>query len=197
MLIRPPTDIAPSEITPPEIYRDRRRFMQGMGALVAGAALVTASDAGAGTKLAGVRDSIHTLDEKPTPYKDVTTYNNFYEFGTGKDDPADRAGSLKARPWTVAIEGEVRRPQTWDIDALLKLAPLEERVYRMRCVEGWSMVIPWVGFPLNEIIRRAQQLHQRPLRRESLVSALTKKVLDQNTFTRTAPNTFDLLQRPA
>jgi len=155
MLIRSPTDISPSEITPPDIYRDRRRFMQGMGALAAGAALGAAPDARAGIKLAGVRGSAYTLDEKRTPYKDVTTYNNFYEFGTGKDDPADRAGSLKTRPWTVAVEGEVRRPQTWDIDALLKLAPLEERVYRMRCVEGWSMVIPWVGLPLNELIRRA------------------------------------------
>lgn len=156
MLIRSPTDISPSEITPPDIYRDRRRFMQGMGALAAGAALGAAPDAEAGIKLAGVRDSAYKLDEKNTPYKDVTTYNNFYEFGTGKDDPADRAGGLKTRPWTVAVEGEVRRPQTWDIDALLKLAPLEERVYRMRCVEGWSMVIPWVGFPLNELIRRAE-----------------------------------------
>jgi len=156
MLIRTPADISPSEITPPEIYRDRRRFMQGMGALAAGAALGVTPDAGAGVKLAGVRDSAYTLDEKRTPYKDVTTYNNFYEFGTGKDDPADRAGSLKTRPWTVAVEGEVRHPQTWDIDALLKLAPLEERVYRMRCVEGWSMVIPWVGFPLQELIRRAE-----------------------------------------
>ncbi len=156
MLIRPPADIPPSAITPPEIYRDRRRFMQGMGALAAGAALGVASDAGAGAKLAGVRDSAYTPDEKRTPYQDVTTYNNFYEFGTDKGDPADRAGSLKTRPWTVAVEGEVRRPQTWDIDALLKLAPLEERVYRMRCVEGWSMVIPWVGFPLHELIRRAE-----------------------------------------
>ncbi|MGB9130816.1 MAG: protein-methionine-sulfoxide reductase catalytic subunit MsrP [Thiobacillus sp.] len=155
MLIRSPTDISPSEITPPDIYRDRRRFMQGMGALAAGAALGAAPDARAGIKLAGVRGSAYKLDEKNTPYKDVTTYNNFYEFGTGKDDPADRAGSLKTRPWTVAVEGEVRRPQTWDIDALLKLAPLEERVYRMRCVEGWSMVIPWVGLPLNELILRA------------------------------------------
>jgi len=151
MLIRTPADI-----TPPEIYRDRRRFMQGMGVLAAGAALGVAPDAGAGVKLAGVRDSAYTLDEKRTPYKDVTTYNNFYEFGTGKGDPSDRAGSLKPRPWTVEIEGEVRNPKTWDIDTLLKLAPLEERVYRMRCVEGWSMVIPWVGFPLNELIRRAQ-----------------------------------------
>jgi len=156
MLNRPPADISPSEITPPDIYRDRRRFMQGMGALAAGAALGAAPDAEAGIKLAGVRDSAYRLDEKNTPYKDVTTYNNFYEFGTGKDDPADRAGSLKTRPWTVAVEGEVRRPQTWDIDALLKLAPLEERVYRMRCIEGWSMVIPWVGFSLSELIRRAE-----------------------------------------
>ena len=156
MLIRSPTDISPSEITPPDIYRDRRRFMQGMGALAAGIALGAAPDVRAGIKLAGVRGSAYTLDEKQTPYKDVTTYNNFYEFGTGKDDPADKAGSLKTRPWTVAVEGEVRRPQTWDIDALLKLAPLEERVYRMRCVEGWSIVIPWVGLPLNELIRRAE-----------------------------------------
>lgn len=157
MLIRLPTDIAPSEITPPEIYRDRRRFMQGMGALAAGAAFGIATDArAAGPKLAGVRDSAYTLAEASTPYKDVTTYNNFYEFGTGKSDPARQAGSLKTRPWTVAVDGEVRRPQTWDIDALLKLAPLEERVYRMRCVEGWSMVIPWVGFSLSELIRRAE-----------------------------------------
>jgi len=156
MLIRTPADISPSEITPPEIYRDRRRFMQGMGVLAAGAALGVAPDAGAGVKLAGVRDSAYTLDEKRTPYKDVTTYNNFYEFGTGKGDPSDRAGSLKPRPWTVKIEGEVRNPKTWDIDTLLKLAPLEDRVYRMRCVEGWSMVIPWVGFPLQELIRRAE-----------------------------------------
>jgi len=156
MLIRPPADISPSEITPPEIYRDRRRFMQGMGALAAGAALGAAPDAEAGIKLPGVRDSVYRLDEKNTPYKDVTTYNNFYEFGTGKGDPSKNAGSLNTRPWTVAVEGEVRRPQTWDIDALLKLAPLEERVYRMRCVEGWSMVIPWVGFSLNELIRRAE-----------------------------------------
>lgn len=157
MLIRLPTDIAPSEITPPEIYRERRRFMQGMGALAAGAAFGIAPDACAtGTKLAGVRDSAYTLAEASTSYKDVTTYNNFYEFGTGKSDPAKNSGSLKTRPWTVVVEGEVRRPQTWDIDALLKLAPLEERVYRMRCVEGWSMVIPWVGFSLSELIRRAE-----------------------------------------
>jgi sulfoxide reductase catalytic subunit YedY len=156
MLIRQPNDIPPSEITPPEVYRERRRFMQGMGALAAGTVLGAAPDADAGVRLAGVRASPYKLDDERTPYKDVTTYNNFYEFGTGKSDPAKHAGSLKTRPWTVAVEGEVRNPRMYDIDTLLKLAPLEERVYRMRCVEGWSMVIPWAGFPLQEIIRRAE-----------------------------------------
>jgi len=155
MLIRQSADILASEITPPDIYRERRRFMQGMGVLAAGAVLGVASEAEAGARLAGVRASAYRLNEDKTPYKHVTRYNNFYEFGTGKGDPAENAGSLKTRPWTVAIEGEVANPKTWDIDALLKLAPLEERVYRMRCVEGWSMVIPWVGFPLSELIRRA------------------------------------------
>ena len=156
MLIRTASDIHASEITPPEIYRDRRRFMQGAAVLLSGAALGEASDALAGTRIAGVRASAYTLDEDKTPYKDVTTYNNFYEFGTGKDDPAANAHTLRTRPWTVSIEGEVKKARTWDIDALLKFAPLEERVYRMRCVEGWSMVIPWVGFPLAELIRRAE-----------------------------------------
>ncbi|MBT9540979.1 protein-methionine-sulfoxide reductase catalytic subunit MsrP [Thiobacillus sp.] len=156
MLIRHPSDILPSEITPPEVYRERRRFMQGVVALAAGAVLGAAGDAAAGPRLPGVRASAYRLDEERTPYKDVTTYNNFYEFGTGKGDPAQNAGSLRTQSWTVAVEGEVRRPATWDIDTLLKLAPLEERVYRLRCVEGWSMVIPWVGFPLRELIRRAE-----------------------------------------
>lgn len=156
MLIRLPSDVPSSEITPPEIYRDRRRFMQGTAALLGGAVLSQADEALAGPKLAGVRASAYKLDDDKTPYKDVTTYNNFYEFGTGKDDPAANAHTLRTRPWTVSIEGEVKKARSWDIDALLKLAPLEERVYRMRCVEGWSMVIPWVGFPLAELIRRAE-----------------------------------------
>jgi methionine sulfoxide reductase catalytic subunit len=155
MLIRRSADILPSEITPPEIYRERRRFMQGVAALAAGAALGLAREAGAGVKLPGVRASAYRLSDARTPYKDVTTYNNFYEFGTGKGDPARNAGTLRTRPWTVAVEGEVGNPAVYDIDRLLRLAPLEERVYRMRCVEGWSMVIPWVGFPLRELIRRA------------------------------------------
>ncbi len=156
MLFLKSNDISPSEITPPEVYRERRRFMQGVGALAAGAALGTAAEVRAGTKLAGVRASAYKLDEDRTPYNDVTTYNNFYEFGTGKDDPAANAHTLRTRPWTLTVEGEVKKARTWDIDALMKLAPLEERVYRMRCVEGWSMVIPWVGFPLAELIRHAE-----------------------------------------
>ena len=156
MLILKPNDISPSEITPQKVYRERRRFMQGMATLAAGPLLGQVVEAQAGVKLPGVSASQYTLNEEKTPYKDITTYNNFYEFGTGKEDPSERAGNFKTRPWTVSIEGEVRNPRTYDIDALQKLAPLEERIYRLRCVEGWSMVIPWVGFSLNEIIRRAE-----------------------------------------
>ncbi|MBN8764639.1 MAG: mononuclear molybdenum enzyme YedY [Thiobacillus sp. 63-78] len=155
MSLRSSRDIPSLEITPPEIYRERRLFMQGMGVMVAGTALGITSDAQAGAKLADVHRSPYTLNEEKTPYKAVTTYNNFYEFGPGKSDPAERAGSLKTRPWTVKVEGEAGKPGEYDIDSLLKLAPLEERVYRLRCVEGWSMVIPWIGFPLSELIRRA------------------------------------------
>ncbi|MFN3543389.1 MAG: protein-methionine-sulfoxide reductase catalytic subunit MsrP [Thiobacillus sp.] len=156
MLIRSPSDIPPSEITPPEVYRERRRFMQGLGGLALGAALGGASPGAAAQALPGVRRGVVTLDEALTPLRDVTSYNNFYEFGTGKDDPARHAGALRTRPWTVVVEGEVRKPGRFDIDTLLKLAPLEERVYRMRCVEGWSMVIPWVGYPLSALIRRVE-----------------------------------------
>ena len=94
--------------------------------------------------------------EKLTPYADVSSYNNFYEFGTDKSDPARHAGSLKTQPWSVVVEGEIKKPGTWDLDALLKLSPMEERVYRMRCVEGWSMVIPWVGYSLAELIKKVE-----------------------------------------
>ncbi|MBC7992035.1 MAG: protein-methionine-sulfoxide reductase catalytic subunit MsrP, partial [Rhizobacter sp.] len=108
--------------------------------------------------LPGVRSAIAggvTMD-KLTSYADVTSYNNFYEFGTDKADPARNAGKLKTRPWTVAIEGEVKKPKVYDLDELLKLSAMEERIYRMRCVEGWSMVIPWVGYSLSELIKRVE-----------------------------------------
>ncbi len=91
-----------------------------------------------------------------TAFESITTYNNYYEFGTDKEDPAAHSGKLKTRPWTVKVEGEVKKPKTFDIEELLKLSPLEERIYRMRCVEGWSMVIPWVGYPLSELIKRVE-----------------------------------------
>jgi len=150
-----------SEITPRPIYEQRRRVLQ---AAAAGLAVATPAwlaaqpraDTGSGAQKLETRPSPLSTIEKPTPYKDVVGYNNFYEFGTDKDDPARFAKSLKTRPWTVAVEGEVARPRVFDIDELLQLAPLEERIYRMRCVEGWSMVIPWVGYSLSELIRRVE-----------------------------------------
>ena len=152
-----------SEITPRGAYLSRRRW------LAAGAAVVAGLGASAGARaqtarpgrlaaLPGTRSPLAgaTVMDRPTPYKDVTSYNNFYEFGTEKDDPARHAGTLKTRPWTVSVEGEARKPGTFDLDTLLRLAPMEERIYRLRCVEGWSMVIPWVGWSLAELIRRVE-----------------------------------------
>ena len=110
----------------------------------------------AGEQLVNIKKTTEALSDKLTDYKDVTTYNNFYEFGTSKEDPAQNAGSLKTRPWTITVEGEVNKPKVIDIEELLKLAPLEERVYRLRCVEAWSMVIPWVGYSLSELLKRAE-----------------------------------------
>jgi sulfoxide reductase catalytic subunit YedY len=107
-------------------------------------------------RLFGIRKGPFSTDEKQTPYDVVTSYNNFYEFGTDKTDPAENAGQMKVSPWSVSVEGEIKRPKTYDVDELMKLAALEERVYRLRCVEGWSMVVPWVGFALNELIRRVE-----------------------------------------
>jgi methionine sulfoxide reductase catalytic subunit len=147
------TDIKPSEITPKALFQTRRRFMQ-MTAGATLAALVPTS-VWAGEKLAG-KKSAYTVDDELTPLKDINQYNNFYEFGTSKEDPAQNAGSLKTRPWTVAVEGEVHKPKVFDIDELLKLAPMEERIYRFRCVEAWSMVVPWLGYPLAELLKQVE-----------------------------------------
>jgi sulfoxide reductase catalytic subunit YedY len=149
----------PSEITPQAVFRGRRRLLAGLGAMAAlGTRDASAQAAARAVPLTGVRSNVAgaITVEKPTPLADITTYNNFYEFGTDKSDPARHAHTLKTRPWTVAIEGEVKKPGPIDIDSLLKLAAMEERVYRLRCVEGWSMVIPWVGFSLAELIRRVE-----------------------------------------
>ena len=146
--------IPSSEITPRDLFYGRRKFMQLAGG-VSLAALLPRS-VRAGEKLADAKKSLYTVSEALTPYEDVTRYNNFYEFGTSKEDPAINAVSLKTRPWTVTVEGEVNKPRVFDIEELLKMAPLEERIYRMRCVEAWSMVVPWVGFPLAELIKQVE-----------------------------------------
>lgn len=164
MLIKKASDIKSSEITDEKLYRNRRQFMLGAGVAAAGALLAgckktpppAAVAAAAPIKLENVVKSSFTVEEPINSLKDITTYNNFYEFGTDKSDPAANAHTLVTRPWTVAVEGEVMKPKMFDLDELLKLAPLEERVYRFRCVEAWSMVIPWIGFPLNELIKRVE-----------------------------------------
>jgi sulfoxide reductase catalytic subunit YedY len=154
-------DLPDAEVTPERLYLRRREFLQ-LGAAAAAAALLPAAGGAApsGAVLPVTKKSELAGGEKPTPYEDVTTYNNFYELGTDKDDPAKNASALRVRPWTVAISGEVKKPQVFDLDALLRTFPLEERIYRMRCVEAWSMVIPWVGFPLGELIRRVEPTSQ-------------------------------------
>jgi sulfoxide reductase catalytic subunit YedY len=152
------------EVTPRHVYVRRREFL-GLGAAGAlGAASVTAlvaCDASAkgksgGAPLPDIKKGPFATDEKQTAEGDVTSYNNYYEFGTGKGDPGENAGSFHTRPWTIACEGEIKNPKIYDIDELIKLFPLEERIYRMRCVEAWSMVIPWVGFPLAALIKRLE-----------------------------------------
>ncbi|WP_342118615.1 protein-methionine-sulfoxide reductase catalytic subunit MsrP [Pseudoduganella sp. OTU4001] len=148
--------ILPSEITPREVFESRRKFIK---LAAAGAILgpeLALAQGGGGAKLAAKRNPAFAVMEKQTEYKDATSYNNFYEFGTDKSDPAENAHTLRTRPWTVQIEGEVKRPMTLDIDSLLKLAPLEERIYRLRCVEGWSMVIPWIGYSFSELIKKVE-----------------------------------------
>ncbi|RCX33200.1 protein-methionine-sulfoxide reductase catalytic subunit MsrP [Thioalbus denitrificans] len=157
MLIKRPPDVLPSEITPESVYRRRRDFLRT--AAVAGAGLLLPgllSAPARAAKIEGVAPGPFGTDEEPTPYDAVTGYNNFYEFGTGKSDPAANAHSLRTRPWSVAVEGEVAKPGVYDIEDILKWFPLEERIYRLRCVEAWSMVIPWVGFPLAFLVKRVE-----------------------------------------
>ncbi len=162
-----------SEITPQAVYEARRHWLKGAGlsGLGLGMGALGVSDfAHAATpsglvvppgKLAALKAVKSTvpgasITDKLTPYEDVSTYNNFYEFGTDKDQPAQRAHTLKPRPWSVVVEGEVGKPQRFDLDALMKLGAMEERIYRLRCVEGWSMVIPWVGFSLSTLLKKVE-----------------------------------------
>jgi len=160
MLIKKSPDIRSSEITPRSLYLNRRQFLAG--AAIAGAAaasgiglremIAPSTRAFAGTKIDGVKKSSLSTTESITPYKDVTNYNNYYEFSTEKDEPASLAKNFRTRPWKVKIDGMVDKKQELDLDAILKMAPPEERIYRHRCVEGWSIVVPWIGFSLSELI---------------------------------------------
>ncbi|MET0745809.1 MAG: protein-methionine-sulfoxide reductase catalytic subunit MsrP [Microvirga sp.] len=152
MLIRHASDLLPSEITPREVYLNRRSFIAG----AAGLGLAAAMPFGAGAApLSGAKSPLST-DEKLTSRQDVTSYNNYYEFGVDKADPAKHAGTLKPAPWTVKVDGLVAKPAEYQLEDFIKPSTLEERIYRMRCVEGWSMVIPWIGFPLADVVKRAE-----------------------------------------
>jgi len=166
MLIKKAADIRSSEITPKDVYMNRRKFLTGTA--LAGAAVLSSGRftelwspsnvVEANDKIPGIENSPLSTTEKQTPYKDVTNYNNYYEFSTDKYEPARLAQKFRTRPWTVTIDGAVKKKQKLDVDSILKMATPEERIYRHRCVEGWSIVVPWVGFPLSELIKRAEPL---------------------------------------
>jgi sulfoxide reductase catalytic subunit YedY len=156
MLIKRPSDIRPSEITSRDIYVRRRELMKAAGAAsLIGTGSILGGAAHAAAKIEGVRKSSFSTSEKAATLKEISSYNNYYEFSTDKYAPAELAGRFKSRPWTVTVEGEVSKPRTFALEDLLKF-PQEERIYRLRCVEGWSMVIPWVGFELRKLIDQVQ-----------------------------------------
>ena len=164
MLIRKPSDIRPSEITSRENYLNRRQFMQAGaiagGTLLAPTALSAVVPEGRRSKLSDVGKSIYSTDEEANSYDDITTYNNFYEFGTGKGDPVVQARNFEPRPWTITVEGHAEKTGTFDFEDFIRPFDLEERIYRMRCVEAWSMVIPWVGISLAAVVKHLQPTSQ-------------------------------------
>ena len=169
MLIRKPADIRPSEITSKDNWLNRRDFIRA-GAIAGGSLLVPPALAAvvpdaARAKLADVRPSDFSTEETPNSYEDITTYNNYYEFGTGKADPAVYARDFRARPWTITVDGHAEKTGTFDFEDFIRPFDLEERIYRMRCVEAWSMVIPWVGISLAEVVK-----HFRPTSKAKYVA---------------------------
>jgi sulfoxide reductase catalytic subunit YedY len=160
MLIKRPDDIKPSEITDETIYHQRRRFLKTSAhttlTALAGIHLVglVPNEALAALKWSTIAPSPLSTDEKKTDFQDVTSYNNFYEFSTDKEAPARLAKNFKTSPWTVSVEGEINKPASYQLEDFVKPHQLEERIYRHRCVEAWSMVIPWVGIPLRDVIKR-------------------------------------------
>jgi len=164
MLIRRASDFKSSEITPHPLYLNRRQFITGAAAVALAPLALDAPSAVAATPtgppLKAARNASFSLTEPPTSFESATTYNNFYEFGVNKEDPARHAHLLKPRPWAVEVGGLVAKPQKLDIEDILKMAPLEERVYSLRCVEAWSMIIPWIGFPLSVLLKRVEPKSQ-------------------------------------
>jgi methionine sulfoxide reductase catalytic subunit len=164
MLLRKKPELTYADVTPRSLYLNRRKFLQSAGlagaAALAGRGLwelaLPSSRVFAGTKLNVASKSPFSTTEKQNTYDDVTHYNNYYEFGVDKTEPAKNAGSLKTYPWSVSIEGEVKNPRKMSIDEILKLAPLEERIYRHRCVEAWSIVVPWIGYSLSALIKAVE-----------------------------------------
>jgi sulfoxide reductase catalytic subunit YedY len=158
MLIRRPSATTPSAITPRDVYLRRREFIAGATALGLGSVLAATlpGRTARAAPLQALKSPLSTLDEPLTPLKDITSYNNYYEFGTDKDDPARNAHTLTIKPWTLKIDGLVTKPADYDLEDLIKPTQLEERIYRMRCVEGWSMVIPWIGVPLLALLKRVE-----------------------------------------
>jgi len=152
MLIKKPELIRPSEITAAEVYAGRRRFLRDSLGMAVAAAMPASALAASG--LGDIKRSQFSTTETPNSYRDITTYNNFYEFGTGKDEPAVQAKNFEPLPWKVTVSGEAEVTGTFDYEDIIKPHPLEERIYRLRCVEAWSMVIPWVGFPLGDLLAR-------------------------------------------
>ena len=188
MIITKPQKIPTSEITPRDIYRNRKQLRREFLKTTAGLAAAGISSpllaaTAPAKKYSHVRKTRYGSQLKLTPYADVTGYNNFYEFGTSKSDPAKNAGSLITDPWSVAIEGEVEKPITYHFEDLIRPSKLEERIYRHRCVEAWSMVIPWVGVPLADIVKRA-----RPTSRAKYIQFVT--LLDPKQMPGQAPSLF-------
>jgi sulfoxide reductase catalytic subunit YedY len=158
MLIKKPADFNYSEVTPKDVYLNRRNFLAGIPAAFLGARelLSPSARALAGAKLANVGKSKLSVDEKPNTYEQVSTYNNYYEFGTQKEEPAKNSPHFKTSPWTVSVEGYVAKPRKFSLEEIMAVAPLEERVCRHRCVEGWSIVVPWVGYSLSELLKQVE-----------------------------------------
>lgn len=159
MLIGKSPDLRYSEVTPKSLYLNRRHFLAGVpAAVLAGSELLSPSKRAlaATTKLQTVKSPLSTTGEKINSIEDVSTYNNYYEFGTGKDEPVQLAKNFKTYPWTVSVEGDCAKPRKFSIDEIKSLAPLEERVYRMRCVEAWSVVVPWIGYSLSTLLKQVE-----------------------------------------